>query len=294
MREAVGVGRNQAGAGHGLAQSLRGAGLPSIVLRHRSLFRPAVALKLVELARGRLRTNARESLCLAETAVALARHLEQEDAHALALRAQANALWFLNRNRDAIERYNEAIVIFERLGDETEVGRTLSSSIQPLIRCGEYERALEGAGRAGAIFEQAGDELRLARLDLNVANILHRQDRFSEALNAYQRAYQRMLPYKDAEGIGVALHNMAVCLIVLDDFSKALSTYGEARAFCETHGMPALAAQADYNIAYLYYSARITAAPWKCCAPPAAGPRRLAMRTTAPFAPWINPRCISN
>ena len=133
------------------------------------------------------------------------------------------------------------------------MGRTLSSSIQPLIRLGEYARALAGADRARQIFARSGDALRLARLDLNVANILHRQDRFREAQAAYEKAYRQLLPLRDSEGIGVALHNMAVCLIGLNDFQTALATHEAARAFCEEHTMPALVAQADYNVAYLYY-----------------------------------------
>ncbi len=55
------------------------------------------------------------------------------------------------------------------------------------------------------------------------------------------------------EGIGAALHNMAVCLIALDDFSGALATYRRVRDFCEHHNMPLIVGQADYNIAFLYY-----------------------------------------
>ena len=46
---------------------------------------------------------------------------------------------------------------------------------------------------------------------------------------------------------------MAMCLISLNDFTRALETHQRARAFCEEHGMPKLVALADYNIAYLYY-----------------------------------------
>jgi CHAT domain-containing protein len=61
------------------------------------------------------------------------------------------------------------------------------------------------------------------------------------------------MPYKDTEGIAVVLSNMAVCLISLNDFSRALATYQGARSFCQQNNMPLLVAQADYNIAYLYY-----------------------------------------
>lgn len=221
--------------------------------RHARLFGPAVTAKLTERAREMLRVDARRSLRLAETSLAMARHGGEARAIALALRANANALWFLNRNQAAVEVYGEAIELFERVGDRSEVGRTLSSSLQPLIRLGEYGRAMEAAKRARAIFEESADGLRLARLNLNVANILHRQDRFQEAFDAYERVYRELAEFRDAEGIAAALHNMAVCLIVLNDFHKALEVYGSVRDFCLAHAMPALAAQADYNIAYLYF-----------------------------------------
>src|SRR5258708_9326769 len=112
---------------------------------------------------------------------------------------------------------------------------------------------MEGGRGGQGIVERAGDTLRLARLELNVANIHHRQDRFHEALAAYEHAYRQLIPLRDTEAIAVALHNMAVCLIGLNDFEKALATHRSARAFCQEHQMPALVVQADYNISYLYY-----------------------------------------
>src|SRR4029077_14891454 len=98
-----------------------------------------------------------------------------------------------------------------------------------------------------------GDRRRLAHVEINVGNLYHRQDRFEEALNFYQRAYEVLLPLGDAEGLGVALYNISVSLISLNDFPRALATYQQARAVFDQHGMALLVGQADYNIAYLYY-----------------------------------------
>jgi CHAT domain-containing protein len=46
---------------------------------------------------------------------------------------------------------------------------------------------------------------------------------------------------------------MATCQISLNQFRDALETYNRARAYCIEHEMPLLVAEADYNIAYLYY-----------------------------------------
>ncbi len=106
---------------------------------------------------------------------------------------------------------------------------------------------------AKKIFRNLGDDKRWAHVEINVGNIYHRQDRFEEGLACYERAYEMLLPFRDSEGLAVALYNMAVCLITLNDFPRALATYQRAREMCVSHGMTLLVTQSDYNIAYLYY-----------------------------------------
>ena len=50
----------------------------------------------------------------------------------------------------------------------------------------------------------------------------------------------------------MALGNMSMRLITLNDFPRALATYERARSFCQEQALPSLVALADYNIAYLY------------------------------------------
>src|SRR5450755_3632175 len=149
--------------------------------------------------------------------------------------------------------FNRRRILFQRAGNRNEVGRTLSSSIQSLALLGHYESAIAAADRAREIFTSLGEARRVARLQINVANIYHRQNRYAEALAAYERAYRELLPHKDIEGIGAALHNMAVCLVALDDFDGAVQVYGRAHELYKQHEMPLLIAQADYNIANLHY-----------------------------------------
>ena len=221
--------------------------------RHPGLVRAETVTRLSEMVSRKVRVDVQEALALAEAAALIARKLKSPAALAQGLRAKGNALHFLNDHKAAVEYHEDAARLFAKAGQPTEVGRTLSTSIQPLILLGEYKRAHTAAGRAREIFARQGDVLRLARLELNVGNIYHRQDRFAEALRAYEEGYERLLPLRNAEGIAVALGNMAVCLISLNDFTRALETHRRARAFCEAQGMPRLVALADYNIAYLYY-----------------------------------------
>ena len=236
-----------------LAQLPAEAARREFLARHRGLVHKTSVEQLAELVVERVRVSTQEALHLAEAAILIAGRLKRKDALALSLRAKANALYSSGDNRAAVELHQQAYQLYESLADWKEAARTLSTSIQPLILLGEYDQAFQAAERAREIFTRVDDQRRLARLEINVGNIYHRQDRFEESIAHYERAYQGLLPYKDVEGIAVVLSNMAVCLISLNDFPRALATYQRARSFCQQHNMPLLVAQADYNIAYLYY-----------------------------------------
>jgi CHAT domain-containing protein len=220
---------------------------------HRALVHSEVVDRLARLVVERVRVDTREAVHLAEAAVLIGKRLRRKESLALGLRAKANALYACGNNAAAVEHHEKAVELYEALKIEKEAARTLSSSIQPLILLGEYDKAFKAADRAREIFTRLNDPWRLARLEINLGNIFHRQDRFEEAIAHYERAYGGLLPYKDGEGIAVVLSNMAMCLISLNDFPRSLDCYQRAREACERYGMPLLRDQADYNIAYLYY-----------------------------------------
>ncbi|MBI3669367.1 MAG: CHAT domain-containing protein [Acidobacteria bacterium] len=153
----------------------------------------------------------------------------------------------------ALKRYEAALSLFERTGQELDLGRTLNGALQPLIYLGQYEKAFSWAERARNIFEKHGDSLRLARLETNFGNVLYRQDRFAEALQHYHRAEKALRRLGEPQDVAAVLSNIAVCHISLNDFQKALYAYQKARSYCQTHNLPLFVVQADYNVAYLHY-----------------------------------------
>ena len=221
--------------------------------RRTRLRNKSVVQQLNDVVRTKLREDPHQALALAEAAVAIARKLRDREALGRGLRSKANALYMIGDNQKALDLHVQALEIFQKIGNAQEEARTLIPSIQPLILLGQYDRAFDAAQAAKKIFERLGDKQRLGHLEINVGNIYHRQDRFEEGLACYERAYEMLLPFRDAEGLAVALYNMAVCLITLNDFPRALSTYKRAREMCVQHGMTLLVTQSDYNIAYLYY-----------------------------------------
>ncbi|HVH88868.1 MAG TPA: CHAT domain-containing protein [Terriglobales bacterium] len=212
-----------------------------------------VIIQLANEARELLRIDARQSLALSELALEIAHTMRDQLATAHAIRMKANALHHLGSYAPAVELHNQAIGLFELLGQEEELGRTLSACVLSLNLSGQYDAAFSAAERARTIFAKFGDELRLARLEINVGNVYYRQDRFADALQCYRRAYHGVIRHENREGIAAVLSNLSVCLISLGEFQQALDCYQHARDYCEKHGMSLLVAQADYNIAYLYF-----------------------------------------
>lgn len=221
--------------------------------RHPDLVQQATVEQLAPLVVKQIRVDAREALYVAETLLLIARRLEDQENVALALRAKANALHARGENRAAVDHHVKAYETYVSRGNRMEAGRTLSSSIQPLILLGEYDRAFLAAQEATRIFADLNEPRRIANLENNIGNIFHRQDRFADALDHYDRAYQALAQYEEWEHAAIALSNMAMCLISLNDFSRSRECYTKARELCVQHNMPRLRDQADYNIAYLHY-----------------------------------------
>lgn len=190
---------------------------------------------------------------LAELAVWLAELIGDDFCRGRAARSAGNIKVLRGSHQAALEDFDFALSMFEKLGVQSERAATLASTLQPLMYLGKYTEAFERAARARQIAIDSGDRLLLARISINFANILHRQDRFSEAANYYEAALQILTNLGQSRDCAVASLNLAVCYISLNDFARAERAYEQTRVISEREKMPRVAAQADYNIAYLHY-----------------------------------------
>lgn len=210
-----------------------------------SIYDAVVLLGRVELQRAER---------LAEAAALLVVELKDPHATAQTERIAGHIFYMGGRHRQAIPRYEKAHALFEALDRPLDVARTISGGLlQSLIYDGQYDRVFLLEKKARAIFTEHGDELRLSRLDINMGNVLYRQDRFQEALEYYERAYRGLLVHGEPMDIALALRNMEVCYISLNEFEKAEGAHELTVRHCEQHGLTLLIVEADYNIAYLYY-----------------------------------------
>jgi CHAT domain-containing protein len=190
---------------------------------------------------------------LAEASAWIADEINDPVATAQSARAVGHVLYIRGKYRQAIQEYERALAIFESLGRDVDVARTISGALQSLIYDGQYQRAFQLGARARAIFQAHNDRLRLARLDSNIANIYYRQDRFHEAAALYEKAHREFLEIGEPLDVAAALRNLGTCYISLNEFGKAEEAYHTGREYCQKHGFSLLVAEADYNVAYLHY-----------------------------------------
>jgi CHAT domain-containing protein len=199
------------------------------------------------------RINTVTALSLADAAILVANTVCRLELVAQSKRIKGNVLSERGEYQSAVAVYDEAEQLFEQAKDREGVGRTVTAAIHPHMMIGDYDRAFALAQKAQEIFFELGDARRLARLENNIGNIYHRQDRFQEALDHYEHAYQQLLPYRDSEELSISLNNMSMCLISLNDFAKAMSSYERAKYLLQDRDIPLIHLTTDYNIAYLYY-----------------------------------------
>jgi len=219
----------------------------------RGLLTVATIERLTDTLATQLDVSIERAERLADAARFLSDQLGDPFAEGRTLRAEGNVLLARGRLVAALTRFDDAIEIFSGLANDFEVARTLSSSVIALFQLGHNQEALERAESARSIFARLGDRLRLARLENNIASLYSHQDRREEALMIWRGVYTTMLELDDVQGVAAALSNIAMGCVMLNRFDEALEAHMQAREFCQSHGLSLLVAQADYNIAYLYY-----------------------------------------
>src|SRR5260370_27743159 len=92
--------------------------------KHPNLISQSTIEQLAQLVVQRVRVSTKEALHLAEAAMLIAKRLRRKEAHPLALRAMANALYSTGDYRAAIQHHHQAIQHYESLRAWKEMART--------------------------------------------------------------------------------------------------------------------------------------------------------------------------
>jgi len=227
-----------------------------------TLHRFDLSLQVIVLLKGRVDQeklrNAADALALADLACAIAPHVQEPTADALARWARGNALHHLSRHPEALECYQVAQALGERHRPGLEVSRLQINQVAALQAMGDCQAALELAesARAGCEPFSADGEPFPAILEMNLGSAYQQMGRPADALAAYERGRMTYAALGHAalgHAVGAARFdiNRANVLDEMNRFREAEQLLLSARATLERVGYAPEVARADLNLGRL-------------------------------------------
>jgi CHAT domain-containing protein len=225
----------------------------NIAERHPEWVDRDIVLELADSVNRVAREDLSQAERLADATAWLAELANDDFCRARAARSLGNTKVLRGKHPEALVDFERALELFRKVDSPAEQAATLSSALQPLIYLGRCSEAMQKAATAEEIASRVGDELLQGRIAVNFGNILHRMDLFHDAIEHYEKGLEKLTRLNQPRDCAIALVNLAVCHIVVHDFVSAENAYARARELSIRENMPSITAQADYNIAYLYY-----------------------------------------
>src|SRR6185436_10334915 len=172
---------------------------------------------------------------------------------AAAVRVKGIALQRFDERQTSLDYFDEALKMFTELGNEHQMAVTRMNRMNSYYMLSRFDEALADADYATEVFERLHEDEMLGRHLLNVGHIYFRLDRFVENLQILDRAEAIMISAGDSRALCNLYTNRAVALTSLNQAPAAFHYYGLAKHLAAENNMPIVAAQADYNICYLYF-----------------------------------------
>ena len=137
----------------------------------------------------------------------------------------------------AISKFQEALLIYQEIGDKVGIGKTLSNIGYVRYNQKEYEQALNYFQQALPILQELGDGNE-QRVTLNLMGSTYyeqgrqlvKQNKYREALDKFQQALaiNKKLGQKEAEGL--TLNQIGMVYTNLGEYELALNSYQQALA----------------------------------------------------------------
>ncbi len=173
-----------------------------------------------------------ETIIAAKKALELATKLDYKKGIAEAYRIQGIGEYYLNRPDSALNRYFDALNLYEKINDDLGKAKVLNN-IGNLYQLVDYEKALEYFGKAEVIAEKYNQTALIASLHLNIGNIYNRKTMYNRALDHYTKSYALFTQLKDVVNMVHCLENMGGLYYYQRDYKRAkdllLQAYPKAK-----------------------------------------------------------------
>ena len=197
--------------------------------------------------------EADKTLQLAQAALRLAEHTNDQRLLVDAGHMLGRSLAVNEEFETAIPYYRKTIASLEQLGDFKQAARARMAFIGVLLNADRYSEAFDVVPAAEKWFLENNDEMGFARLCNNVANIYHRTDDHARSYEYHMKANGIFERLGDRQSLVHSYFNLGNALADLDQFERSDEMYEKAINLSGELGLKDLAAQANYNRAWLHY-----------------------------------------
>lgn len=237
-----------------IVQADRANGRPDLAAEHMPLAGAIVGALKKHVDAEKMR-NPRRALELADLAVAVAAHSDDEQVRALAQWARGNALNHLSCYQDALDCFQAAQAIYVAHDNTIGVLSMQINQVAVLQDMSAFQAALDLAEQARTTCLAIGSPARryLASLEMNAGAAYQQIGAQEAALAAYERGraiFSELQEQVETARIDI---NRANVLQEMGRFAAAEALFGHARAVLVATGQHQEVARADHNLGKLAY-----------------------------------------
>jgi eukaryotic-like serine/threonine-protein kinase len=205
-----------------------------------------LALGRVEIKRG----NPQGSLTHLNAALTLAIQLEHDTARADILQATGIAYKRMNRQDEALRRYEESLEIKRRLGQKRGMAVSLGEIAQVQEVLGKLRDAEQSYRAALKLQREIGNKSGISATLMNLALLLSENlGRPDEALPLLRESLQLRRDAKNENGEALALNNIGVVYLSKGEYSEALTYFERALDLRQKAKVPNETADTLHNLA---------------------------------------------
>jgi len=192
------------------------------------------------------------SVEICEKAIRLAEKKQADSLLALALKTQGINYYYLREYDSCIQYYARAMLKFEELGDQIQVGKVLGNIGVIYKREGDYSNAIKYYLKEIDVFYKIKYTKGLPAIYTNLGGLFVLREEYKKAEDCFNSALKIA---KDNDNAGErvnALNNLGVLYENQDRFEEALSAYEESLALVLESGNNTMESKLYLNIGVIY------------------------------------------
>ena len=158
------------------------------------------------------------------------------------------------RQREALERFQQALIIVRTLKEQQGEGAILNNMGEVYRSLGQYPKALEFYQQALTIVKAVGDRVGEGTTLNNIGSVYSSLGQYPKALEFYQQALTIRKDVGDRAGEGTTLNDIGSVYSSLGQYPKALEFYQQALAISKDVGARPGEGSTLNNIGLVYSS----------------------------------------